>query len=327
MKLASIEVVKELTVHSGADRLELAKIIGWQSVVAKGEFREGERVVFIVIDTLLPMAEWSRFLSKDGSEESIRLKTVRLRGEYSQGLVLPLTVLPEELRHLPEGTDVSEALGVRKYEKELPAGLAGVALGQFPRHVCATTDEENGLSNEELVVKVLAEDVTITRKLDGSSCTMIVRDGELVEVCSRRLRLKESADSGFWRAARKISAGGLGKGLFVLQGELMGPGVQGNQLRLTEGEIHIFQIRREGEFLSYDEMETLCREVLGCSAVPLLAQAEAGLTLEELQKMADGQKLPCGNHAEGIVVRPRTYRSNGDGRPLGFKIINRNYKD
>jgi RNA ligase (TIGR02306 family) len=327
MKLASIELVKELTTHSGADRLELAKIIGWQSVVAKGEFREGERVVFIVIDTLLPLAEWSRFLSKDGNEESIRLKTVRLRGEYSQGLVLPLSVLPEELRHLPEGTDVSEALGVRKYEKELPAGLAGVALGQFPRHVCATTDEENGLSNEELVVKVLSEDVTITRKLDGSSCTMIVRDGELVEVCSRRLSLKESPDSGFWRAARKLSVANLGKGLFVLQGELMGPGVQGNQLRLTEGEIHIFQIRREGEFLPYDEMKALCLDVLGCPAVPLLTHAEAGLTLEELQRMADAQKLPCGNHAEGIVVRPRVYRLNGEGRPLGFKIINRNYKD
>lgn len=326
MKLASIEVIKEIRSHPGADRLDLARVIGWQSVTKRGEFKPGERVVFVVIDTLLPVADWSRFLYS-GEGDKIRLKTARLRGEYSQGLILPLTVLPEEFRGLPEGSPVAEILGVSKYEKELPAGLAGVADGPFPRHVCATTDEENGLSNEELVRGVLAGPLTVTQKLDGSSCTMIVEDGRLVGVCSRRLSLKESPESGFWRAARKICLDGIGEGRFILQGELMGPGIQGNQLRLKDGAIHVFQIKRNGGFLSYEEMAEMCRGKLNCAVVPLISHFEEAPELPQLQALADEQKLPCGAEGEGIVVRTVDYRVGPEGRPFGFKLINRNYKD
>ena len=110
MKLASIEVIKEIAPHSNADSLEIAKVLGWQIIVRKGEFKAGESVVFIPIDTILPDAEWSAFLKKGG--KPIRLNTIRLRGEYSQGLVQPLSILPEHVRGWQEGADVGGELGV-----------------------------------------------------------------------------------------------------------------------------------------------------------------------------------------------------------------------
>lgn len=331
MKLASIEVIRELRPHPNADRLELAVVEGWQSVVKKGEFQVGDKVVFIVIDTILPLARWSEFLSnKDNPSKEIRLKTARLRGEYSQGLALPLDTLHEHdsslnLEELLEGAEVSEIIGVKKYEKEMPAGLTGVALGPFPSHLCARTDEENGLGDVELANKILQEKITVTLKLDGSSCTIVVENGEIVHVCSRRLRLQENEDNGFWKVGRKLELGGIGSGRLILQGELMGPKIQGNQLLLKEPELYVFQILRDGNFLNYNEMEEVCQKILRCRVVHLVGNFEGGMTLAELQDLADQQSLFTGKPAEGLVVRPQTYRKGGEGRPEGFKLINRNY--
>lgn len=329
MKLASLETIKEILPHTNADRLELAKVNGWQCVVKKGEFRVGEEVVFIVIDTILPKTQWSAFLDK-GGEREIRLRTVKLRGEYSQGLLLPRSILDAyDERGLPlnEGDDVSEIIGVKKYEKEIPAGLAGIALGPFPSNICSSTDEENGLADVESSLNILQEKITVTRKLDGSSCTVVVEGGKIAHVCSRRLRLQEAEESGFWKVAKTLNIEGCGDDHLVIQGELMGPKVQGNQLRLKNAELHVFQVRVNGQFLSYDEMNKLCQNTLGCPVVPCLGHFEPGLTLEKLQELADCQMLDSGDVAEGIVVRPHSYRKGGHGRPEGFKIINRNYRD
>jgi RNA ligase (TIGR02306 family) len=338
MKLASIEEIKEILPHPDADKLEIAQILGWQCVVKKSEFKAGDKVVFVVIDTILPSdAPWAEFLKDSKNpEKPIRLKTIKLRGQYSQGLVLPLSVLSPAVQSWHLGADVGGELGIKKYEKEIPTQLAGIALGGFPSHVVATTDEENGLSNPDLVQEVLShQELTITMKLDGSSCTIIVRNGGIWQVCSRRLSLKETEENGFWKAARKLKLPEGWTG--AIQGELMGPGVQGNQLKLKEPTLYVFQVRQNDRFLSYEEMETLAINELGTPTVPLLGHkvsSEIG-DLKLLQELADSQVLSKNLFphleelapAEGIVVRSKTYKASGNGRPLGFKIINRNYKD
>lgn len=331
MKLASIETIKEIVSHSGADKLEIAKILGWQSIVKKGEFKAGDKVVFVVIDTILPNAPWSEFLAdKSNPEKPIRLRTVKLRGEYSQGLVLPLTVLPENVQGWHEGADVGGALNIKKYEKEIPAQLSGEVLGGFPSFLAAQTDEDNGLSYPDLVDEVLKHEyITVTKKLDGSSCTIIIEDKEIKYVCSRRLSLKETEQNSFWRVARKLDLSKLSDGRYVIQGELMGPGVQGNQLKLIEPELFVFQINYNGDFYPYVDMVYDCRNNLKCKYVPHIDDFHtiSPISVEDLQKLADSQTLPDGSAAEGIVVRPQSYKNAGNGRPLSFKIINRNYKD
>lgn len=331
MKLASIEIVKSVKKHPNADSLDIATVLGWQTIVKRGEYKEGDRVVFIVIDTILPVRPWSEFLAdKKNPEKPIRLKNAKIRGEYSQGLVLPISVLDGNTFSAGTwqiGADVGAELGIKKYEKEIPASLSGEIIGTFPTYLVAPTDEDNALSNLDLVEEVLKHPITVTWKLDGSSCTIIVQGGKITHVCSRRMQIKESDSNAFWIAANKlrpnIPLGWSG----IIQGELCGPGIQGNQLKLLEPSLYIYQMRElHGKWMSYAELISFGKNVLKADVV---ARIEHGYisSLEGLQAIADNLKFDKDIPAEGIVVRPFNYPSSGIGRPLGFKIINRNYRD
>jgi RNA ligase (TIGR02306 family) len=327
MKLASIETITALKPHANADRLELAQVLGWQTIVKKGDFKAGDRCVFVVIDTILPKAPWSDFLaSKSSPDAAIRLRTAKLRGEYSQGLALPLTVLAEHLQSWQDGADVGGELGVKKYEKEIPAVLSGICKSTFPSHYAPKTDEDNGLSNLDIVEFVSKEDPLIaTIKLDGSSCTIVIEDGSILEVCSRNMSLIEDEKNGFWRAARKLNLKEFPySGRWVLQGELMGPGVQGNQLGLSEPTFHMFQLRGEGLWQTQDCLEIVAG-LIGCPYAWVVRRYDEAPLIGDFQRLADETKLPNGKPAEGIVVRPTIAIAFGNGRPAGFKIINRNY--
>lgn len=328
MKLASIEIISEILPHTNADTLEIAKILGWQSVVRKGEYQPGDKVVFIPIDTILPDAPWSLFLKK--GDKPIKLNTIKLRGTYSQGLIQPLSILPASTQSWHVGSDVGGELGIKKYEKEIPACLSGEVRGAFPLFLAPRTDEDNGLSNPELVKEVLRHDCIITLKLDGSSCTIIVENGIIQHVCSRNLSLKESAGNGFWYAINKVKDK-LSNFTGVIQGELMGPGVQGNRLSLKEPTLFVFQIKSPitgSEWMGYEDMLATAG-AMGLRVVSSIGEIKANsVELEQLQEFADKQLYqPNNTPAEGIVVRPLSAPSSGIGRPLGFKIINRNFKD
>lgn len=337
MKLASIEIIKNIRKHPNADTLEIAEVLGWQTVVKKGIHKEGDKVVFITIDTIVPKLPWSEFLvDPKNPDKQIRIKNIKLRGEYSSGLVIPLSEFPPQFAETTVvGEDLTELLGVTKYVKEIPANLSGEDAGAFPSEIAAKTDEDNGLNDPELVNDVLFYDneITITQKVDGSSITLVVENGVLKEVCSRNLSKKETENSTFWNSAKKLNipAGWSG----VIQGELAGNGIQKNPLKLEDIRIFVFQINQDGKYMPYDEMEQFCKNELNCDVVPLLKKLSVDNTikmwlnpLQKLQEFADKQKYQSGLDAEGIVVRPSSYpRFKGSRRPMGFKLINRNYKD
>jgi len=339
MKLASIETIRSLKEHPNADRLELAQVLGWQSVVQKGIHKEGDKILFIVIDSIVPNCEWSAFLQdKTNADKPIRLKMVKLRGEHSAGIVIPLHNQLKDFCNLDIGTDVTELLGVKKYIKEIPANLSGENIGDFPTHICSKTDEDNGLSDLILVQQVIESPLcTITQKLDGSSMTVVIENGSIKEVCSRNLSKKDTENSLFWKTAKKIKM--LEGFTGVIQGELVGPGIQKNPLRLEDHEFIIFQVKKQtGEYMNYQEMKGFCNVELNCKVVPLVAESSFSgkpieSVLEELQNIADQQVYDSKEFAEGIVIRPTDYRSfsssqsYGSRRPMGFKILNRNYKD
>lgn len=336
MKLATIEIISAIRPHANADRLEIATVLGWQTIIAKGSFKEGDRAVMVVIDTILPAAPWSAFLAdKKDPAKPIRLRTIKLRGEYSQGLLLPLDVLPEHVRDWQIGADVGAELGIKKYEKEIPAALSGICKSTFPVHLACKTDEDNGLSNPDIVAFVLGHDtLVVTKKLDGSSGTIIWEEGKgITEVCSRNMSLVESEGNAFWQAARKLKLDDFQDianpgDRVVIQGELMGPGIQGNQLGLNKPELFIYQIKHSVDGYADDEELRASGSLLEAKVVPLVAvldQREGRVTLAKLQEMADAQTLPDGSPAEGIVIRPHPTVAFSNGRPAGFKIINRNY--
>jgi RNA ligase (TIGR02306 family) len=337
MKLASIEIIKNIRQHNNADSLEIGEVLGWQVVVKKGTHKEGDKIVFITIDSIVPKCKWSEFLvDSKNPDKQLRIKNIKLRGEYSSGIVIPLSEFPEQFTETcVVGEDLTTLLGVTKYVKEIPANLSGENEGEFPTHLASKTDEDNGLNDPEMVKQVLEQDptITITQKLDGSSVTIAVNDGEITQVCSRNLSKKDTEKSTFWRCARKLKIPTGWSG--VIQGEMCGNGIQKNTLKLVDIKIFVFQIKVGQAYMTYDMMADFCKNELECDVVPLISKLEVASTvkvwenpLQKLQELADMQRYDSGEVGEGIVVRPSSYiRSFQSRRPMGFKLINRNYKD
>lgn len=263
-KMATIRKIDELRPIPGADAIECAVVGGWTVVVKKGEFQSGDLAVYCEIDSWIP-TELAPFLSK-GKEPRVyngvsgeRLKTVRLRGQLSQGLLLSIeAAFPGSDRAFwwsQVDVDVSERLNVQKWEPEIPAQLAGVTKGLFPSFI-QKTDQER----VQNLVQVIAEAARymrfeVTEKLEGSSMTVFMHDGEF-GVCSRNLELKFSESNAFWAAAIKYDIENkmrqIGFDNIAIQGELIGPGIQGNIYNLTSPEFLVFDIYdiRKGEYLS-----------------------------------------------------------------------------
>jgi len=237
-KLASIQRIKALDPIPAADAIERATILGWQLVVKRGEFAVGDLCVYCEIDALLPARPAFEFLRP----RKFIVRTVRLRGQISQGICFPLAILPPGTP-IAEGADVTAALGVVKYEPPLPAHFAGQAKGPLPRFI-PKTDETRVQVLEEVLARHRGTTFATTEKLDGTSMTCYLRDG-VFGVCSRSLDLVESAENLFWQAARRYGVEeklrALG-GNVAVQGELVGEGIQKNRLGLRGVQFFLFSI-------------------------------------------------------------------------------------
>lgn len=165
-KLASIRVISDIEQIPNADAIELATVDGWKVVVAKNVGHQiGNKVVYCEIDSFLPIEPEFEFLRKTsfkkmGEEEGFRLKSIKMRGQISQGLILPLDDAIQVMKRrngevytemLEVGKDVSQLLGIQKYEPPIPAELAGKVKGLFPSFL-RRTDEERCLSADTIVI-------------------------------------------------------------------------------------------------------------------------------------------------------------------------------
>jgi len=326
-KLASVRTIDLIVPHKNADRLEVAILGGWPVVVRKGEFKAGDLVVFCEVDCLLPPRPEYDFLEKSCSHtepdgtEWYRIRTVRLRGQLSQGIVLPLTILSEELRGLPEGAAVTDFLGIRKYEKPLSPQLAGVALGQFP-HFIPKTDEER-IQNLD-ITELAGNWFHVSEKLDGSSCTVYRHEGHL-GVCSRNLELVGHPDNTFWKTADEanvLTGVRIGVADYAVQGEVIGPGIQGNPYKLNKHEFRAFNVYciTDQRYLTKVEFTRFCfaREI---PTVPDLGRCVVRSTIGGMLQMAEGpSKLNPETEREGIVF----VRDEG-GERVSFKAISNKF--
>jgi RNA ligase (TIGR02306 family) len=225
MKLASIQTISEIRSIDGADRIEAATVLGYQTVIKKGEFCAGDLCIWHEPDTVTAERPEYEFLRKQG----FRLKVSRFKGQVSQGLALPLSVLPAA--DYAVGQDVTELTGIRKYEKPLSPNLVGVAKGAFPSWM-PKTDEPNLRSFPAALDEFIGRECIITQKVDGTSGTFYLRGGEF-GVCTRNLELLDEPASMFWRVSREYR---LSEALatlradYAVQGEVHGEGIQGNHL-------------------------------------------------------------------------------------------------
>lgn len=345
-KLATIRKIAELKPIVGADKIELAIVDGWQVVVKKGEFEVGELVIYLEIDSWVPTAV-APFLTKGAKfpkvfegVEGERLKSIKLRGELSQGLVLPYDVLPEETRaRFQEGaddyglgdedfidTDVTEVLGIKKYEKPLAANLQGQARGYFPSFIRKTDQEriQNIFGKLDTVKRGHLYEITLKR--DGSSTTFFHKDGE-TGVCSRNLELKIDESNSenafvkkFFELDLDFKLRSLGLNI-AIQGELFGSNINGNWEGISDIRFEVFDIFSidHQAYLGASERRELV-STLGLDSVPLIGYNTLlpFETVEDFLKYAD---RPSTHNAiaEGVVFK------SVQNPEFSFKAINNKY--
>lgn len=324
-QLASIVQIANIQPIPNADAIEVASVKGWKVVIKKGELKIGDKAVYFEIDSFLPIKPQFEFLRKssyrklsDGAE-GFRLKTIKLRGQLSQGLLVPLATF--NLDDLEIGTDVTEQLGVVKYEPPVPAQLAGEIKGLFPSFI-PKTDE---IRVQNLDIDVRGERVYITEKLDGSSFTAYFKDGEF-GICSRNYELKETDSNAFWNAAKLLNLRekltNHGKNI-AIQGELIGPGIQGNPYMLKYPTIQFFTGYNidEKRRMYFDEIEWLFFR-LDLTMVPVVDPQyfiPVENTVDKLLELAIGKShLNEETEREGIVIR-------GYDKDFSFKSISNVY--
>ena len=341
-KLSTIRKIKEINPIEGADAIELAVVDGWQVVVAKNVGHQvGDLVVYCEIDSFLPIEPEFEFLRKSsykkmGDQEGFRLKTIKLRGQISQGLILPYSVIPiaqfATAADLPEGMDVSEVLGIVKYEPPIPAQLAGRVKGTFPSFLRKTDEERIQNLEKEYTEWTLSSkhQFYATEKLDGSSFTCYIKNGEF-GVCSRNMDLLETEDNTFWAVARKLDLENklrsFGKNI-CFQGEMVGSGIQGNHYNMKDQTVFFYNIFLidEREYVGYDEFRNMLFD-LDLACVPVLsypfnfpADSEAAFpTVSVLLRSAEGKSVLNDKvEREGLVIRSMD-------RTISFKVISNKF--
>jgi RNA ligase (TIGR02306 family) len=336
-KLASIKQITDIRSIEGADKIELASVGGWNVVVAKDvEHKVGDMVVYCEIDSFLPIRDEFEFLRKSsykkmGDQEGFRLKTIKLRGQVSQGLILPISVLPitqfATASDLAEGMDVSHMLGIVKYEPPIPAELAGKVKGLFPSFIPKTDEErvQNLTKEYEEWKDQSKHQFYVTEKLDGSSATYYIKDGEF-GVCSRNLELLETEGNTFWKVARDLKLEEklreFGRNLCI-QGELIGEGIQGNPYKIKGHTVRFFNVFDIDSRTYYGLPMFLAtmQHGLKLETVPLLTNLTMELpqTIDECLAFAEGKsQLNSNTEREGVVIRSM------DGT-ISFKAISNKF--
>jgi len=233
-----------VTPIDGADAIEAVTIRGWTVVVKKGEHTPGDPVLYIEVDAALPLDdERFAFLAARnakvfGDRRVHVLKTAKLRGVYSQGIVFPLAQFPEASA-VPPGQSLDEVLGITLWEPPSPPGMA--TLGPFPSFL-VKTDAERVQNLDEATWALIQSDPDAwlaTEKVDGSSLTAFVPADGSLHVAGRNWELDPAHDNAHWHVARKHLTDHLEPGQWV-QGEVVGPSVQANPLALTANRLVVF---------------------------------------------------------------------------------------
>lgn len=337
-KLVTIRRVKAIDPIPNADAIEVVTVDGWKVVAKKGEFSVGDECVYFEIDSFLPEGNpaWQFLVDKSArvfeGQRGHVLRTVTLRGQISQGLILTLDAALPGTHSFVVGDEVTRQLGVKKWEPEIPAELAGQVKGPFPSWI-RKTDQERCQNIGDVIFADPHALYEVSTKLDGTSCTIYYNRGE-IGVCSRNLEFKdndENADNTMIKLMREnrldVSLPALGRNV-AIQGEVMGPGIQKNREQLKKAQLFVFDVYDidRGQYMAPPERAAFIAQLQAFYAdlqhVPVMYTSvslnQLGITdVDGLLKFAEGPSL---NHMirEGLVFK----RIDG---LFSFKAISQQY--
>jgi hypothetical protein len=349
MKLASVQKVIKLTPIEGADLIETATVLGWEIVIKKGEYQVGALCTYIQIDTIVPERPEFEFLRP----RKFRVRTIKLRKQISQGLIVPLPS-----GNWNEGDDVTELLGVTKYEKQdnnpqsyekprIPKSgvkrwiylfkynflfklfpfLLKESRTPFPKELVGITDEERIQNMPQVLQQYAGKLFVVSYKLDGSSITIIhnkVRGKSKYRICSRRFELHDKKNDWYTTFMETNFALEIQKLVtyfatddVIVQGEAIGK-FNGNHHNLSRNEIRLFNIYVNGKRLNQQKFFEVCLQ-LNIPHCPLFKELTMQYSLEDILKISEIKDVINPKvEAEGLV-----WRCVDDN--LSFKVINNKF--
>lgn len=335
--LVSIREITALIPIADADFIELAEVNhGWKCVVKKGEFAVGDLAVYHEIDSFVPASNPAYgFLERDFREYDgnlgARLRTMKLRGVLSQGLALPLKSFDNLNAAL--GDDVTDIIGVKKWEPSMPAQMAGEARGLFPSYI-PKTDQERCQGLPQLLVEQGNFPFEATIKIDGASATIFYggMDSDVhFGCCSRNYEMKDTPTNTIWAIARKFRLDEVLPKLekhYAFQGEIFGEGLQGNPEKIKGQSFLVFDVYNitDGRYLNPPERAEIIDHInqkygCGIEMVPVLETFilnEKFSSLDDILAYAEGSSWNPSVKREGVVFKRM------DGK-FSFKAISNQY--
>jgi len=324
MKLATVEKISDVITHPNADKLTIYKMDGLAWRVISGEkFNIGDLVVYIQTDTVVPNIDEFNFLAN----KKYRVNCIRLRGEYSNGLILPMSILPDGEYNV--GYDVTDIIGVKKYEKPV-SYTSGDAAGPFPTHIISKSDEIRIENHPDLIENFRNKDVYVSVKHDGSSLSIINHEKEGFMVCSRNNMIKESDKSKYWNPVFKYKLKERLPIGYSIQCELIGNKIQKNRENIKGLDIRVFHVWKleDRKLLDYDEFKDFC-DTIGVPTVDLYYRGKFKWnSVDDMIEEAKKVKYSNNAIAEGLVWKlAHNEFSDVLCKELSVKTINYNYKD
>jgi hypothetical protein len=363
--LASVQKVLEVIPIENADRIELIKVLGWQCIVKKGIYKPGDLGIYIEIDSIVPDIPVFNFMK----ERKFRVKTIRLRGQISQGLFMSFDEMKlKNTKKLKEGTDLTNYLNIKKYEPEeeiiykpkektlwwklvytIPfLKMFRKRVGQgasFPTHLVPKTDETRLQSFDSgFLEKYKDIDISVSIKMDGSSVTFILNKGKF-SVASRNVWFIEKANNNFWKIVEETNIDKAMKKVFgkrniVLQGELCGPGIQGNKYNFDTLRFFLFGAfdSDKKEYFTPKDLKDiyfLLKEYEAnidmCEIIDEYIKIEdVGLNINNWLELAESKSIfNEKTWNEGIVIRSSDNKPYGvkgmEGGRFSFKVVSNSF--
>lgn len=357
-ELASIERIEKLTGIEGKDRIELASIQGWEVIVQKGLYKEGDLVVYIEYDTLLPVREEFEFLRSrcySPKYDMFRIRNMKMGDVFSQGIVFPIDILPKGT-NIKEGVAVAKILGIKKYDPEEFVGTnqtkkrkskLNAFLFRFKivrklfsnkaiKGIYPDTVEKSDETNIQKIFTELKnsrpnEGYYLTEKLEGQSSTFMLfgKKRKPTYMLFSHNAMRQTGDGSNWdviskeynieKLLRKVYKETKIK--YAIQGEIVGPGIQKNIYGLPSLKLYVFKVTNvdTGVALDYSNLVWFCEQY----SLPMVPVLDIDRTLPDSVKdvldESNGKSVLADHIREGIV-----WRSMKDQR-IGFKARSPEY--
>lgn len=332
-KLASIQIISNIEPIKGADKIELATILGWKVVIKKGQFNINDKCIYIEIDSLLPNKPEYEFLKSScwrADVNAYRIKTIRLRGQISQGLALPLE---SKYNEMEIGTDLTDLMEIKKYENdELLSNDSHMA---FHHEVPKTSLFRIQNIYDKVIHNWKDKTFYITQKLDGISFTIIKENGEIT-LYSKDIKLEEKNNENYiyydcfeeFNILEKLK----NVDNIAIQGEIIGPNCNKNHHKLSDLDFYVYSIYELNNhiFLNFNELKEKITN-LGLKMTPIINDnyklSDNNHTLDDLLNLSYGQCLITPSvMREGLVFKLIIDEYDNDIHDrIQFKIISNEY--